>query len=90
MMEADDELDAIYSEFDEMARCGHFSMIDATLRGIDVDNSPSDVILLGYLTASLPMKSRLRSRGEFFLKCWATLVGRHGTFQAALMLKGLW
>lgn len=61
----DTALDLIYDKIDDLFHARKFEEVDSLLGKIDIRNSPLD-ILLGYLTATLPAKSRLPSRAKFF------------------------
>ena len=61
----DAALDLLYDSVDEMLRSGKYSEIDSLLRDTIVDECSTD-ILLGLLTATLPARSKLPYRREFF------------------------
>lgn len=58
-----EELDQIYQKIDDLMRQHRLAELDAFLDSIDVGATATD-LLLGYLTASLPVKSRLPSRSK--------------------------
>jgi hypothetical protein len=63
----DTALDLIYDKIDDLFLAGQFEEVDSLLGKIDIRGSSVD-ILLGFLTATLPAKSRLPSRAPFFHK----------------------
>jgi hypothetical protein len=58
-------MDLLYDKSDELMRTGQFEGLDMILQRLHAGELPVDV-LLGLLTATLPAKSRLPSRAEFF------------------------
>jgi len=76
-------LDLIYDSVDELMRQGEFQQLDALLAGLPVAEMSVDV-LLGYLTASLPARSRLPSRNALYAKTEQTLKER-GELEAGLL-----
>jgi len=70
----DAALDLLYDSVDEMLRSAKYSEIDSLLHDTVVHECSTD-ILLGLLTATLPARSKLTCRKEFFadtdrvLKC---------------------
>ncbi len=62
----DAALDLIYDSTDQMLRDGQFDGIDLLLLQLCVKDLSTDM-LLGLLTATLPARSRLQRRGDFFL-----------------------
>lgn len=62
---SDAALDLLYDSVDEMLRRSEFARLDSILNNTAVaDCSPNT--LIGLLTASLPARSRLPSRKEFY------------------------
>lgn len=59
------QLDRIYDEMDTLMWAGRMEKIDKILEGIRVESTSID-LLVGYLTATLPVKSRLVARPKFF------------------------
>ena len=60
----DTQLDCIYKKIDDLMWSGDFDEIDIIL-----ENVPEDAcldLLLGYLTATLPVKKKLKKRDDFF------------------------
>lgn len=57
-------LDLLYKTVDDILYAGDYSALDGIFREIDVASAPID-FLLGLLTATLPVKSRLPSRPDF-------------------------
>lgn len=76
-------LDLIYEHLDEMMRRGELGNLDGILCGLPVADLPTDV-LLGILSASLPMRARVSSRADFFSKVEKTLKER-GEWEAGLL-----
>lgn len=58
-------LDSIYDQIDEMMRQGNFAELDRVLSGLAVAEL-SFHVLLGVLTATLPIRTRLPSRPGLF------------------------
>lgn len=61
----DAALDLLYDGFDELFRKNEFATADALLAQMSVRDYSVD-LLLGVLTATLPARSRLPSRAEFY------------------------
>ena len=72
MTELEKILDAIYDGVDSMFKSGKFKECDDLLRSLNVDTISTDV-LLGYLTSTLPAKSKLPYRPEFYKKVEETI-----------------
>lgn len=72
----DGELDAIHANVEHMMRSGQIAELDAYIAAIPVTTSPIDA-LLGVLTASLPVRSRLPSRA-LFVECVAAELLKSG------------
>lgn len=58
-------LDALYDVIDYLLRCDMFQRVDDILDSIDVKEEPED-ILLTFLTGTLPARSKLNRRADFF------------------------
>lgn len=58
-------MDLLYDRIDELMRTGQFDLLDMILQRVPVREFSVDV-LLGLLTATLPARSRLPSREDFF------------------------
>jgi len=71
----DAALDLIYDSIDEMMRGGQFSELDSLLERLPTNTLSADM-LLGVLTATLPARSRLANRKEFFCDVEACLKDR--------------
>ncbi len=69
-------MDLLYDCVDELMRTGQFEALDSIIEDLIVSRLTIDV-LVGLLTATLPAKSRLRSRPEFFSKTDTELRSRH-------------
>lgn len=69
-------MDLLYDCVDELMRKGQFETLDSIIRDLVVSRLTIDV-LLGLLTATLPAKSRLQSRPDFFSKTDTELRKRH-------------
>lgn len=72
----DGELDAIYAKVEHMMRADQLAELDAYVAAIPVSTSPVDT-LLGVLTASLPVRSKLPSRARF-VECVAAELKKRG------------
>lgn len=59
------QIDTIHATIDNMMRDGKFNGIDILLKGVDVPKADPD-ILLSYLTATLPVRSKISYRVEFY------------------------
>ena len=79
----DAALDLIYDAVDKLMRDRQFDQLDAILAPIAVVGLSVD-ILLGLLTATLPAKSRLPSRGAFFNAVEQSLK-RRGVYEQGLL-----
>lgn len=64
-MSLDATLDGIYGQIDFLMTEGRFEEIDGTLSSLKVGDIGID-LCLGYLTATLPAKSKLPSRRDFY------------------------
>lgn len=70
-------IDDIYEEVDQLARAGRFNQIDQRLCGVDVPEVEA-VELLAWLTATVPCKTKLESRGAFFENACRSFCVRFG------------
>jgi len=61
----DGKLDELYEEIDGLMKNGAFEECDEILRRVDVVRTDTD-LLIGYLTTTLPGKSKLHSRPGFY------------------------
>lgn len=59
------DLIEIYERCDSLMKCGQFAKLDSEIATLDITSLDID-LLIGWLTATLPAKSKLPSRGEFF------------------------
>lgn len=82
----DQRLDKLYDEVDLLMREGKFEELNLLIKRLIVKDLETD-ILLGYLTATLPAKSKLPFRQVFVARCCKTIKDR-GEFEEGL-LKGL-
>ena len=80
---ADAALDLIYDSVDELLHQRQFALCASLLERVDIGNCSIDV-LLGVLTATLPGKSRISTRGSFLRRVEAEL-RRRGEFEAGLL-----
>lgn len=64
-MTIDTKLDLIYYIIDKKMKANDFNCIDSILTFCNPENTETD-ILIGLLTATLPVKSKLLVRQEFF------------------------
>jgi hypothetical protein len=62
----DAALDLLYDNIDALMTNGDFEQIDSVLRGVELESLSID-ILLGLLTSTLPARTKLGSRKEFFV-----------------------
>lgn len=69
---ADAALDLIYDSIDELLYAAQFALCASILNDVDVARC-SDDVLLGLLTATLPAKSRIPTRGSFLRRVEAQL-----------------
>jgi hypothetical protein len=61
----DSALDLVYDAIDELMKTGELLILDSTLRDMQVQEYSLD-LLLGVLTATLPVRTRLSARKGFF------------------------
>lgn len=80
----DAALDYLYDQVDAAFKEGRFSDIDELLKIVPVENYSAD-LLLGFLTATLPARSRLRARGEFFKRA-ETIIRERGEWVSGLLV----
>ena len=73
--EVDRGLDILYGTVDDILYSGDYSTLDSAFENIDASTAPLD-FLLGMLTASLPVKTRLPSRAAFFSKVKDVITAR--------------
>lgn len=83
MGSTDAALDLLYDNFDAMMRDGRFCELDALLRAERANDYRLD-LLLGILTATLPGKSKLPSRGKF-LKDAENVLRERGEYEEGLL-----
>lgn len=76
-------LSAIYSESDEMMSSGRFEDLDRKIAELNPREMSVDV-MLGWLTATLPAKSKLPARSRFLSACLAEIVER-GEWESGLL-----
>jgi len=79
-------LDDLYINIDSILKANDFQKCDEILRNLDIRNTNTD-LLLGYLTATLPAKSKLPFRQEFY-KNVEELTKQRGEYEESL-LRGL-
>ena len=77
-------LDLIYSESERLMRDSKFAELDSVLAMLNPSILSVD-IMLGYLTATLPAKSKLPSRVKFFEDCKAEII-RRGEYENGLLV----
>jgi len=63
----DCELDKINDDFDGLFLEGNINEVNDFLKDVDIKNVETD-LLLSYLTATLPAKSKLPYRNDFYIK----------------------
>jgi hypothetical protein len=80
------QLDAIYDWADDLMKAGRFQYLDTAIGAFHPEDMTTDN-LLGVLTATLPVKSRLPSRKAFYQAVERILTAR-GEMEPGL-LKGL-
>ncbi len=76
-------LDLVYDSIDEMLRTGKLSQLDSILATIPVNELSRD-LLIGFLTATLPARSRLPARKKLFADTMRSLSER-GEFEEGLL-----
>ncbi|MEX1231932.1 MAG: hypothetical protein WEB58_16925 [Planctomycetaceae bacterium] len=69
-------LDLVYDSIDGSLKRGQFVEVDAILEQVQVTDYSTD-ILIGLLTATLPARSKLQARPQFFRDVEACLLSRH-------------
>lgn len=79
----DASLDLIYDAVDELMQKGAFDCLDSILSKMRIDNVSVD-ILLGLLTSTLPGRSRLPSRPEFF-RTVEQVLKKRGEYEEGLL-----
>jgi hypothetical protein len=82
-----DPLNTIYDEVDTFLLGGDFAAVDTMLRRSIVDTQDDE--LLAMLTATLPAKSKLPSRSEYYAAVRARPLRTRGRSETADMLRGL-
>jgi hypothetical protein len=75
--DTDAALDLIYDQIDGLLKSGEFQKVDALLEDAEVGSFSVD-LLLGLLTATLPARTKLAARRDFFLRAEASLRQRAG------------
>jgi hypothetical protein len=70
------ELDRIYLEIDELMFAGRLEDLERILSSVKIQETSTD-LLLGYLTATLPVKSALRNRKGFYEDVERELIRRN-------------
>lgn len=80
------ELDRIYDWADTLMSDGRLSELDEGLATVKVEDTPME-LLLGYLTATLPVKSSLPARKKLYEEVRLILMKRDEDHLA--LLKGL-
>ena len=65
MLNEDEQLDVIYESFNDYMVQNNLQAIEESLISVDIPNTAT-VLLIGYLTACIPVKSRLQNRSKFF------------------------
>lgn len=81
-------LDQIYEKIDEMMSTGHLKDLDLMLASIPVEKTDTD-LLLGYLTATLPVKRFMAGRKLFYESVRKELTRRGEADVDNGLLKGL-
>lgn len=84
----DATLDRIYALADEAMTAGRFGILDKFLKDLPVQTTPTDC-LLGWLTATLPGKSKLPSRAGLVGLVRLALGGRVSDSEVERLLEGL-
>lgn len=79
----DAALDLLYDAVDEMLRRREFPEVDAILRDANVADLSIN-ILIGLLTVTLPARSRLSSRAEFYTRV-EDILRQRGEFEEGLL-----
>ena len=81
MKSIDQTLDAIYEWSDDLMRAGRLREIESVLKNLRTDNVD---VLIGFLTATLPVKSNLPSRKRIYTMAEKRLV-ELGEFDPAIL-----
>jgi hypothetical protein len=76
-------LDLLYDAIDQLLRESKFDELNAILCGLPIAECSLD-LLLGFLTATLPARTKLPSRPQFFADVKAELQNR-GEFEVGLL-----
>lgn len=87
-MTVEEQLDQIHSSVEEMMNKGRLRDLDWTLDAIRVEATPSN-LLIGYLTATLPVKSALPARKQFYESVRKALMMRGEAGVGGGLLAGL-
>lgn len=74
-MTTDMQLDCVYDEIDYFLTKGQFALVNGMLESIPTDEY-STPVLIGFLTATLPAKSKLPFRPTFFARVEGCLRSR--------------
>lgn len=79
----DSALDLLYDKVDELFIAGEFGILNQILADTSPDELSIDMIL-GLLTSSLPVRSKLAARADFYEKSKAVLKAR-GEYEDGLL-----
>lgn len=83
-MNLDRKLDRIYDWMDDLMWAGRLDEIARILSEVEVEKT-STVLLLGYLTATLPVKNRVPGRDKFF-QAAKKAIERRGEMEPGLLV----
>ena len=78
------QLDLIYDWMDDLMWAGRLDEIARILSEVPVEETSTD-LLLGYLTATLPVKRRVEGRDKFFLAV-KNVIERRGEMEPGLLV----
>ena len=79
----DAALDVLYDRVDDLLKAKQFALVDDLLRQANVTSLSTDM-LLGFLTVTLPAKSKLAARDKFFADAEASIKTR-GEWENSLL-----
>ncbi len=88
-MTTDKQLDELHNKIDGLLVGLEFDKVGKLLEKVSIVRTTTDM-LLGYLTATLPARSRIVGRQGFADRVYAELKVRNGPRKAAELMKGLW
>lgn len=84
----DNGIDLIFDTIDGMFKIRDFDTCDYLLQTLD-PRSMQTVIILSYMTITLPAKSKLPNRQSFYFKAQEVIIDRRGRDTTKKLLEGL-